>query len=118
MFMLGLLPSSAAAEKRPSDKERGEELYERHCVQCHGQNAGGDGPAAADLVATVPNLRGNLSKEPTEAQLSAIKNGVGAMPGFSMSFDKHDAGRVMRQMIRLSNQKSTIEEPPKAEDSE
>jgi mono/diheme cytochrome c family protein len=35
----------------------GRELYSANCASCHGRYADGEGPAAADLPALVPDLR-------------------------------------------------------------
>lgn len=35
----------------------GAELFARHCASCHGPVGEGDGPVAAAMVITVPNLR-------------------------------------------------------------
>ena len=35
----------------------GEQLFQRLCAACHGSTAEGDGPVAASLNKTVPNLR-------------------------------------------------------------
>src|SRR5688572_5527393 len=51
------LASGARSSKRLKDDERGEMLYDRHCIQCHGASAAGDGPATPALVVPVPDLR-------------------------------------------------------------
>lgn len=88
--------------KRPSDEERGEELYERHCLSCHGASAAGDGPATEALVKPVPDLRGRMSADGREAAVSVVLEGRGAMPSFAVSIDEHDARRVVRHLERLA----------------
>lgn len=108
---LALVSTVRAAQPttRPSDEERGEELYRRHCVQCHGVRNAGDGPATRALVATVPDLRGKLNQQ--EATLNLIMRGRGSMPGYEASFDKPDARRVVRYMMRLGDEYAL---PPEA----
>ena len=94
--------ASAIAEvptQRPSDEERGQTLWERHCWQCHGKTNEGDGPATADLIAPVPSLIGVLKVDEDTAR--AILRGQGAMPGFEQSFDLQDARRVLSYQVSL-----------------
>lgn len=85
--------------QRPSDEERGQTLWERHCWQCHGATNEGDGPATVDLIANVPSLVGAL--EVNEETARAILRGKGAMPGFEQSFDLQDARRVLSYQVSL-----------------
>ena len=89
---------------RPSDAERGEELYRKHCVQCHGVRNRGDGPVAAAMVAPVPNLEGKI--EPTEPQINLVLFGKGAMPGYEATFHKQDTIRVLKYQATLGATKS------------
>lgn len=99
--------SLALAEQpktRPSDAERGEELYRKHCVQCHGVRNAGDGPVAAAMVAPVPDLQGQL--EAKEPFITVILFGKGAMPGYEATFHKQDAVRVLKYQASLGPAKS------------
>lgn len=90
--------------KRLSDDDRGKQLYDRHCVQCHGPNAAGDGLAAAALVHPVPDLRdGKLSVGNRDAMAIVVIDGKNAMPSFEASFDRYDARRVLRWMEKQAN---------------
>jgi mono/diheme cytochrome c family protein len=86
---------------RPSDSERGQELYERHCLACHGVMAHADGPMTTSLVAKVPDLTGVLTTDSLTSFVQSVQRGKRAMPAFELSFDKHDARRVLRTMISL-----------------
>jgi mono/diheme cytochrome c family protein len=92
--------ADAAGNRRPSDAERGRELYERHCQSCHGAGARGDGPASADLVAPVPDVP-ELTEDGVGAQVELVLLGRESMPGFEASFDRYDARRVLRHMARV-----------------
>jgi high-affinity iron transporter len=109
LLVASLALGAPPAPKRLTDAERGKELYERHCVACHGATAAGDGPAASALVAPVPDLRGKV--DPSAARVDVVRFGRGAMPAFEASFDEADAQRVLRHMA------STREAPPPADDA-
>lgn len=98
-----LLSVIAFAEPRPTDEERGEELYNRHCIQCHGPTAAGDGPAATALIAPIPDLSKSLLEKPSDDAIQIVLNGRGTMPSFQLSFDKHDARRVLKHMERITH---------------
>jgi high-affinity iron transporter len=117
LVLLGLTSVAVAGSKmptkRPSDADRGEELYLRHCVQCHGPTGAGNGPAAAAMVRPVPDLRGKLDKANRELQVSVVMKGRGAMPGFGTSFDEHDARRLLKYFETLAVEGAPlIPEPP------
>ena len=104
---------------RPTDAERGKELYERHCVMCHGDGAKGDGPMTKALVADVPDLTGSLTKDTLSTYVQTVLKGKNSMPGFELSFDKYDARRVLRTMISRQTEgpESTDDEKPSDEDA-
>jgi len=96
---------AAQPTKRPTDEERGRELYERHCTACHGADARGTGPATEALVAKVPNLKGQVVAD--KSTIALVQNGKGPMPAFEASFDVDDTKRVLQWMAKLPY------EPPK-----
>jgi len=52
-----LVPNSIADTKPdPRAAEKGEIVYVRYCVSCHGRTGRGDGPVASDLRVPVPDL--------------------------------------------------------------
>ena len=96
------LAQSAVAEqptKRPTDEQRGKELYDRHCVACHGAWNKGHGPATQALVRPVPDLVGRVMS--SDATIQIVLQGKGAMPGYEQTFDKFDAKRVLDHMAKL-----------------
>jgi len=112
--LLSLLTSHALAaqpKSRPPDKERGEDVYERACWYCHGEEALGDGPAAAAMTVAVPALAG-VDKAQKDAMVEIILNGRGDMPAFREEIDIHDARRVMTWLASLDP------DPPKEEEDE
>lgn len=105
---------AARPTKRLDDAERGKQLYERHCVQCHGPKVAGDGAAAAALIAKVPDLRaGKLTNANQEAMVVVVLDGKGPMPSFETSFDRYEARRLLRYMQSLADGKAE-ETPPAA----
>jgi mono/diheme cytochrome c family protein len=100
--VLALVPAAVDAAqptKRPTDEDRGRELYERHCNACHGPDARGKGPATEALVAEVPNLKGKVrADKPT---IAIVQDGKGSMPAYEPTFDVEDTKRVLQWMAML-----------------
>jgi mono/diheme cytochrome c family protein len=89
--IVGVFFAAGAAAKEwtgkvPAPAERGRELYERHCQACHGPKAAGDGPAAASLVAKVPDLSQGFGARSQDQLVPIVLRGKGAMPGFDVAF--------------------------------
>lgn len=112
LLSLSFLALAEQPKYRPTDMERGEELYRRHCVQCHGVRNRGDGPVASVLVAPVPNLEGKV--DPAGPQVDIVLFGRGHMPGYEATFHKQDAVRVLKYQATLGTGKSLG--PPGAKD--
>lgn len=113
LLSLSFLALAEQPKYRPSDMERGEELYRRHCVQCHGIRNRGDGPVAAVLVQPVPNLEGKVKTE--GPMVDIVLYGRGLMPGYEATFHKQDAVRVLKYQATLGSTKSL--KPPGAKDA-
>ena len=106
LFALGGAIAVAAGtnnNKRPSDDERGRELYLRHCLMCHGAAGRGDGAASSFLVHAPSDLQGRVKDDDATAKL--VLKGKEAMPGFEASFDRYDAHRVLKYMANLGKAK-------------
>jgi mono/diheme cytochrome c family protein len=101
VLLLLLLPVAQAADsqKRPTDDQRGKELYDRHCTSCHGAKNKGDGPATQALVVKVPDLAGKVKADPDTIKL--VQLGRGPMPAFEASFDNDDTKRVLSWMAKV-----------------
>ena len=107
---IGGFASAGQPTKRPTDAQRGKELYDRHCVQCHGSSNLGDGPATTALVHEVPNLQGQTATD--DAAVKIVVRGKNAMPGFETSFDSADATRVLRHMAGLGSTPAALRTTP------
>lgn len=89
LVAFGLSATAGAVDwpaKVPSKSERGRQLYDRHCVACHGERGAGDGPLAADLVAEVPDFSKGLGGLDREELVRSVMRGKGAMPSFEQAF--------------------------------
>lgn len=53
---LAAAPARAQAGHDPDAAAKGAVVYVRYCVSCHGRDARGDGPLAADLRVAVPDM--------------------------------------------------------------
>lgn len=101
------------ASRVPDSRVRGEELYNRHCVACHGDKGAGDGPMTVALVVPVPALDVAIPTRNIEPLVEVVMVGKGAMPGFARAFedlypwegDFNDAARdVLKYMKSLSGE--------------
>ncbi len=115
LWLVGLAPATDVSSKRPSDLERGETLYKRHCTSCHGSQAHGDGPATAALVHPVPDLAQKVKS--SDPFVDIVIYGAGAMPGFELSFDRSDARKVLKYMA-IAHDKGEPQAPEGAEPAE
>jgi mono/diheme cytochrome c family protein len=113
--------SLQAAQKAPeSDKQEtlirsvdGADLYRAYCASCHGKDGRGDGPVAATLKATVPDLtmiaKNNGGKFPTarvrriiEGQGMIASHGSREMPVWGPIFSQVEVD-VDRGPVRMEN---------------
>lgn len=110
LVLAGLGWAVEPGKKRPTDQERGQELYVRHCEACHGAFNRGKGPATEALVHPVPDLQGKLQVD--DAMIQLVLRGKGAMPGYEQTFDRFDAKRVLDHMARLTDPDPTAAPAP------
>ena len=76
MFALILASSGARAETRLSPTDRGQRMYQRNCLHCHGATLDGNGPNAASLIVPPANFHTYLSRLKDDAELEkTIKQG-------------------------------------------
>jgi mono/diheme cytochrome c family protein len=107
-------PSVANAPQPPFDMiSRGKNVYDAHCVECHGPTGKGDGPAAAlltprprDFTSAKYKLRttetGNLPTD--EDVIRSVANGLygSAMPGWKGILSDSDLRDVVEYLKSLS----------------
>lgn len=74
-------------ENLPQDSvERGEVLYEIHCLSCHGANGKGNGPQAAELESRPKNLSELAKTVPQFKFYMMVSRQKGQMPGWRTIF--------------------------------
>jgi len=103
LALLGLASiSSARAQSSAEVVRRGEGLYRIHCVNCHGEQARGDGPMAPVLKTEVPDLTllaarndGELPRERVhqsiDGRIRVRGHGLREMPVWGLSFQERGA---------------------------
>jgi mono/diheme cytochrome c family protein len=70
-------PFMAGAQDVPGDLTRGKQLYEHHCMACHGPGGWGDGPNAASLKVPPANFhRFRSFLKSDEELLRTIEHGI------------------------------------------
>ena len=127
-----LFASCAAAQTKPAASNakdqsegliysvKGPDLFRVHCAACHGEDAKGDGPVAADLKTKVPDLtvlaKNNGGQFPTDRVRKMISgdetlaaHGSREMPVFGPIFRKVEPYESLNQgqqdlaTVRLDN---------------
>lgn len=109
-FLAAVAAISLAGAAGAQD-DLGARLYFNHCAACHGESGEADGPVAATLQATVPNLR-NLAQRnngafPSDAVRSYIDgrelkpaHGARQMPIWGDVFRGPEQGTAQRTVRR------------------
>jgi mono/diheme cytochrome c family protein len=71
-----LLPVWLTAETHSGDPRKGQLIYQRNCLRCHGQGLDGQGPDVKKLVRPPTNFLEKRSRKTTDFELAlAIKQG-------------------------------------------
>lgn len=89
--------------RRTDDVDWGQGLWDKHCWQCHGRQAQGDGPSAAAMTVPVPILRGRSSDESRADYVTLARQGRGAMPAYQDSISRQDMRRVFIYLESLDD---------------
>jgi len=63
---------AGASELLPGDPERGREIYEKYCMECHGETGRGDGPRAPLLAPRPGNFVSAATSTKSDAELLGI----------------------------------------------
>lgn len=86
---------------------RGEALYQKNCVSCHGAAGKGDGPSAMQLNPRPADFTaGHTDAHPDGDVFFWIQNGIAAsaMPAFKTTLSDEDVWHVVNYVRRLSAQ--------------
>ena len=62
----------ALAQDQNGDVQRGEVIYQQHCLRCHGIHGKGEGPDAAYLIVPPANLLSEQSRLKTDLELLMV----------------------------------------------
>jgi mono/diheme cytochrome c family protein len=84
VLLVGALCAASPEPRRIARNDVGARLYQMHCAGCHGADARGEGPRAAELPIAPPDLtllaKRNGGKYPRDGVERAI-DGRGYLPG-------------------------------------
>lgn len=111
-----LVISPGASEPLPGDLQRGQKIYEKYCLECHGETGRGDGPRAPLLAPRPGNLVSAATSTKTDPELlRIITDGVPrtAMRGWKDELTEDDRRSVLafiRSLVRF--QKPSLTPPP------
>ena len=105
-----------ASEPLGADLGRGQEIYQKYCMECHGKRGRGDGPRAPLLAPRPGNLISAATSAKSDAELlGIITNGAPrtAMRGWKDELTQEDRLNVLafvRSLVRF--QKPSLTPPP------
>ncbi|MGE0675402.1 MAG: CopD family protein, partial [Methylibium sp.] len=88
----------------------GQLLFQRNCIQCHGETGRGDGPLAASLSTKPANLYDHIPYHPDSFFFSVITSGLGGiMPAFGDTLTEEERWHILNYM------RATFTEEPATE---
>ena len=98
LLKIRLEPAAAAGGEAASGPMSGEQVYQTHCVACHGTGAAG-APKIGDAAAWKPRIAKGI-----DALLTSATNGLNAMPpkGLCMSCSQDELKGAIEYMISKS----------------
>lgn len=115
-----VVPARAAARKNPVATNEtsialGKNVYERHCLACHGKKGKGDGPASAHLETHPGDLADpKLWEQSDGALLWKITEGHTPMPTFKLITSDEERWPLVNY-VRTFAPKPATSNQPKAE---
>ncbi len=86
----------------PESVRQGKDLFQKHCVLCHGQSGHGDGPAAAGLKTKPPNLVEAGAHDPEGELAWKIETGRAPMPGWKGTLTQNQIWDVVSYIQSLA----------------
>lgn len=86
-------------EKNDATISSGRELYDRHCLTCHGKNGRGDGLKSAALTQSPGDLSvRKYQKQSDGEQFYKTKAGRGEMPGYEGILTDEEIWKIVGYM--------------------
>lgn len=106
----GIIPLDAKMIKQnplerkldPKKVIAGSKAYKRYCLQCHGQNAEGNGPQAAGLSPKPKNLIEMAKQVPNFKFYIMVSQWQGKMPGWKSMLSKEEIESIEQFIINLA----------------
>ena len=125
--------SEIASDATKQSLRKGQQLYQKHCIHCHGLSGAGDGPTAVSLVPRPRDFRRGIFKwkstssraKPTKADMLRVlregANGTSMPPFILMPSDQLEAlsdyvvylskrGELERELLLVYSQEGSTEE--------
>ncbi|MBK9307004.1 MAG: c-type cytochrome [Nitrospira sp.] len=105
ILAVGLYSSRVEAESLSGNPQKGEALYQQHCVGCHGTAGDGLGPDIKELIVPPANFRAPKLRTRTDMELYiAIKQGVlfSPMHGWADRLSDQEIRDVLRHIRSLA----------------
>ena len=95
-----LLSTTAVAQKiepSPENISKGEAIYKKHCLMCHGATGLGDGPAGKRLNPKPYNFQDKekMGAETDEHLFKELTKGKGPMPAFERKLKENERWMVL-----------------------
>lgn len=85
----GIVPLSGIELKRDQESiKRGQALYQKHCMDCHGQEGRGDGVMAQDNDLNPANLRELVKRVNNFDFFMEVSKSKEQMPGWAQPLDR------------------------------
>jgi len=88
-------------EKNEANLKRGEELYGKFCVHCHGATGGGDGIVGGKLPGAPPSYTGALKTLPEGKIFHSITYGKGLMGSHASQLSQEERWKVVLYVQKL-----------------
>jgi mono/diheme cytochrome c family protein len=104
VFFLKSQSGAATSVPTPSDPfiAKGQMLYNQNCLECHGEQARGDGPRAPTLKFKPADLVAHRGHHTDADFFSVIQNGTGfIMPGFKDKLSEEDTRQIIAYLRYL-----------------
>ena len=105
LLFLVVSGNGSHAQEPMADLARGGEIYQKHCLRCHGPTGEGDGPEASSLIVPPVNFQSLESRSKSDEELrSAIIWGLAFSPmhGWWDKLTTEDIESVIRYVRQLA----------------